>query len=102
LPDKTPPRTVRAVPRFNKSKRRLSPAVQTETDNQVKALLANPLSGELKHGALRHVRVVKFNADNRQFLLAYYFHAKPNMIEMLDIGVHENFYQNLENYLEAR
>jgi hypothetical protein len=32
-------------------------------------------------------------ADDRQYLLAYYFHAKPNIIEALDVAVHENFYR---------
>ncbi len=99
----TPPeRTVRAVPRFLKSKRRLPPAVQTETDNQVRELLKNPLAGELKRGALKGVWVVKFKAEDQQYLLAYFFLPKPNVIEILDVGVHENFYRNLQSYLADR
>ncbi len=97
-----PERTVRAVPRFLKSKRRLPPAVQTETDNQVKELLKNPLAGEMKRGALKGVRVIKFKAENQQYLLAYFFSPKPNVIEILDVGVHENFYRDLQNYLVDR
>ena len=82
---KPPARTVRAVPRLFKSKRHLTPAVQTE-DTQVKALLDEPLKGEMKKGALKGVRVVKFKADDRQYLLAYYFFPKPNVIEILDVG----------------
>ena len=99
---KPPGRQVRAVPRFLKSKRRLSPAVQTEVDDQVTALLGEPLKGEMKQGALKGVRVVKFNAKNQRYLLAYYFSPKPNVIEMLDVGVHENFYRGLEGYLKDR
>jgi len=102
MADKPRERQVRAVPRFLKSKRRLTPAVQTEIDNQVKALMDDPLKGEPKQGALKGVRVVKFPAENRQYLLAYYFHSKPNVIEALDVGVHENFYKGLENYLKDR
>ncbi len=100
MADKPPARTVRAVPRLFKSKRRLTPAIQTEVDTQVKALLDEPLKGEMKKGALKGVRVVKFKADDRQYLLAYY--PKPNVIEILDVGVHENFYRGLEGYLEDR
>ncbi len=102
MADKPPTRTVRAVPRFFKSKRRLTPAVQTEVDTQVKTLLDEPLKGEMKKGALKGVRVVKFKADDRQYLLAHYFFPKPNVIEILDVGVHENFYRGLEGYLEDR
>ena len=56
----------------------------------------------MKQGALKGVRVVKFNAANQRYLLAYYFLSKPNVIEMLDVGVHENFYKGLEGYLEDR
>jgi len=102
MAEKPPDRTVRAVPRFLKSKRRLTPAVQTEVDNQVKVLLDDPLKGEMKKGTLKGVRVKKFNGENRQYLLAYYFFPKLNVIEMLDVGVHENFYTGLEGYLKDR
>ena len=90
MADKPPTRTVRAVPRFFKSKRRLTPAVQTEVDTQVKTLLDEPLKGEMKKGALKGVRVTKFKADDRQYLL------------ILDVGVYENFYRGLEGYVEDR
>ncbi len=90
MADKPPTRTVRAVPRFFKSKRRLTPAVQTEVDTQVKALLDEPLKGEMKKGALKGVRVTKFKADDRQYLL------------ILDVGVYDNFYRGLEGYVEDR
>ncbi len=90
MADKPPGRTVRAVPRFFKSKRRLTPAVQTEVDTQVKTLLDEPLKGEMKKGALKGVRVTKFKADDRQYLL------------ILDVGVYENFYRGLEGYVEDR
>ena len=102
MADRPPGRQVRAVLRFLKSKRRLSPAVQTEVDDHVKSLLREPLKGEMKQGALKGVSVLKFNAANQRYLLAYYFFSKPNVIEMLDVGVHENFYKGLEGYLKDR
>ena len=85
-----------------KSKRRLFPVVQAEVDSQIKALMDKPLVGEMKKGALKGVRVVKFKADDRQCLLAYSFHTKPNIIEALDVAVHENFSRGLEGYLRDR
>lgn len=95
-------RTVRAVPRFMKSKRRLPDAVQEEVDARGRALIENPLLGEPKAGALKGVRVVKFKAGAQQYLLAYQFFPKPNVIELLGIGVHENFYGDLQMYLDSR
>ena len=95
-------RTVRAVPRFMKSKRRLVDTVQEEIDSQVRALIENPLLGEPKMGALKGVRVVKFKAGVQQYLLAYQFLPKQNVIELLDVGVHENFYRDLQTYLSRR
>ena len=97
-----PARTVRAVPRLLKSKRRLPVAVQEAHDAEIKGLLVNPLAGEPKTGALKGVRVVKFKGEDQQYLLAYLFIRKTNTIELLDVGVHENFYRTLQNYLKDR
>jgi len=86
LADK-PERTVRQVPRFAKSKRRLPPPIQEEIDRQVEVLLSEPHAGEPKRGALRGVRVVKFKAEDRQYLLAYLFDERKNVIEVLDASV---------------
>lgn len=99
---RAPTRTVRSVPRFTKSKRRLSDAVQEEVDAQVRSLIENPLQGEPKVGALKGVGVVKFKVGVQQYLLAYQFLPKPNVIEVLDVGVHENFYRDLQTYLDSR
>ena len=97
-----PGRTATAVPRFLKSKRRLDDAVQLAVDAEVKKVVRDPLVGEPKVGALKGVRVVKFKMGPQQYLLAYRFLTKPNVVEMLDVGVHENFYRNLQRYLEGR
>lgn len=97
-----PPRSVRAVPRFLRSKRRLPERVQEALDVQVREITDNPLLGEPKTGALRGVRVVKFKVAVQQYLLAYLFHAKENAVELIDAGVHENFYRDLKDYLDTR
>ena len=95
-------RTVVQAPRFGRSKKRLPAAAQMQIDEAVKGLLADPLSGEPKTGALKGVRVIKFKVGPQQLLLAYQFDAKRNMIEVLDVGPHENFYRELQKYLDAR
>ena len=95
-------RQVVQAPRFGKAKKRLPPAAQLSLDEAVKAILAVPLSGEPKVGALKGVHVVKFKANQQQLLLAYQFDARRNVVELLDVGPHENFYRDLQKYLDAR
>jgi len=90
------------APRFGRAKKRLPSAAQLAVDDAVKGILADPLSGEPKVGALRGVRVVKFKVGAQQLLLAYQFESKRSMIEVLDVGPHENFYRELQKYLDAR
>jgi hypothetical protein len=97
-----PERSVIQAPRFGRAKRWLPAAAQEEVDNTVRSLMSNPLLGEQKSGALRDVRVVKLKVGAQQLLLAYQFSAKTNVIEVLDVGPHENFYRELQKYLNAR
>jgi len=71
-------------------------------DEQVKRLVENPLIGEMKTGALTGVRVLKFKLGPLQLLLAYEFNARRNVVELLDVGPHENFYRDLESHLKDR
>jgi len=71
-------------------------------DEVVMAHHRRPIVGEPKVGALKGVRDVKFKIQTLQLLLAYQFDAKRNVIEVLDIGPHENFYRELQKYLDAR
>lgn len=99
---KKPDRTVEQSTRFGKAKRRLRPKGQLALDDEIKKILDNPLLGEMKSGALKGVRVVKFKLGPLQLLLAYEFNERRNTIELLDVGPHENFYRDLENYREDR
>ena len=58
--------------------------------------------GVPKVGALKGVRVVKFKLGPQQLLLAYQFDEKRNVVEILDVGPHENFCRDLQDYLSAR
>lgn len=93
---KRPPRTVEQSTRFSKVKRRLLPNAQLALDEEVKNILENPLVGEMKAGALKGVRVLKFKLGPLQLLLAYEFNERRNVVELLDVGPHENFYRDLE------
>jgi len=97
-----PERTVLEMPRFTRNKKRRAPKAQLAVDEAVKAILADPLAGEPKSGALRTIRVVKFKVGPRQLLLAYKFDDKRNIIGAWAIGPHENFYRDLQEYMDTR
>lgn len=99
---KKPERAVQQSTRFGKAKRRLPPKGQLALDEQVKKIVETPLVGEMKSGALRRVRVSKFKFGPLQLLLAYEFNDRRNVVELLDVGPHENFYRDLESYLKER
>lgn len=99
---KKPQRTVRQSTRFGKAKRRLPQTGQLALDEEVKKIVENPLVGEIKTGALKGVRVLKFKLGPLQLLLAYEFNERRNVVEVLDVGPHENFYRDLEGYLKER
>lgn len=97
-----PQRSVQQSTRFGKAKRRLSPKGQLVLDAEIRKIVNNPLAGEMKAGALKGVRVVKFKLGPLQLLLAYEFNASRNLIELLDVGPHENFYRDLGGYVKER
>jgi mRNA interferase YafQ len=102
MPKATPVRSVVQAPRFARAKRAFPAPVQLQIDEIVKAIMADPLLGEPKTGALKGVRVDKFKVGPQQLLAAYTFSAKTQTVEMLDVGPHENFYKGLTQYLDAR
>lgn len=97
-----PERRVIQMPRFTRTKKRLPPKVQLETDEAIKKVVADPFVGEAKTGPLAGMRVYKFKVGPQKMLLAYRFDAKTATIEAWAIGPHENFYRDLQNYRDAR
>ena len=88
---KKPRRTVEQSTRFGTAKRRLPPKGQRALDDEIRRILEHPLPGEMKRGALKGVRVVKFTLGPLHLLLAYKFNERRNVVERLDVGPRENF-----------
>ena len=99
---KRPGRAVTIMPRFERNKRRLTPKQQLAVDEAVKGIMTDPLLGEAKVGALRAIRVHTFKVGPLQLLLAYHFDEQRNVIEAWSVGPHENFYRDLQDYMQAR
>jgi hypothetical protein len=82
---------------FIKFKKRASPKLQLEIDNQVKAILDNPEIGELKKGDLKGTRVLKFKFGHQEYLLSYEMREK--FLHLYLVGSHENYYVKLKRFL---
>ena len=100
--DRQAMRKVAQSTRFAKAKKRLYTKEQLVLDDEVKKIIENPLIGEAKSGPLPRVRVLKYKVGRQLWLLAYEYNEKRNVIELLDLGAHENFYKDLKDYRDAR
>ena len=81
----------RTVKKFKKNEKKI-------LDNQIKKIVSNPNIGVQKSGTLKDVFVYKFKIKTFQYLLAY--RKNRNSIELIMIGPHENYYRDLQNYLD--
>lgn len=68
-------------------------------DGEIRKIIANPSIGQEKRGTLKGVFVHKLKIHTTQFLLAYRF-SDPQILELIMIGPHENYYRDLDNYLK--
>ena len=67
-------------------------------DKQIHKILDNPSIGQEKKGDLRGVFVYKFKIETIQYLLSY--RVAKNTLELIMIGLHENYYRDLSSYLK--
>jgi mRNA-degrading endonuclease RelE of RelBE toxin-antitoxin system len=87
-------------PSFAKRIKRLKKSQKEQLDHQIRLIIDNPQIGEEKKGDLKGVLVQKFRIDNLQYLLSYRF--KKDLLELIMIGPHENYYRDLKSYLKHR
>lgn len=64
-------------------------------DDAVRKIINDTGIGALRKGALAGVRVYKFKAATKQYLLAYRYEKKADRIVLLALGSHENFYRDM-------
>ena len=62
----------------------------------MRELIENPLLGEQKKGDLVFLRVYKFKMVNQLTLLGYSYEEGTVILELIALGVHENFYRDLK------
>lgn len=84
---------------FSKNLKNLNKNLFDELQLNLKKIINEPNIGSLKKGDLSNLRVLKFKFNNLQYLICYEVIDDEN-IKVIYFGVHENFYQNLKNYLK--
>ncbi len=94
------PYTGLAAPNYNKERKRLALTVIHRLDEVQAQILQDPHRGDRKRGALRHIWVEKFKAQNDQWLVAYTIDDKRDIVYFVAVGQHENFYRDLQRHLE--
>lgn len=83
----------RKVKKFNKKEK-------NGLDDEIKKIIENPAIGIEKKGDLRGIFVHKFKIKTKLYLLSY--RLLPDGLELIMIGVHENYYRDLKSYLKNR
>ena len=78
---------------FRRKAKKIHANEKTAPDRAVRKLVASPESGASKKGDLAGVRILKYKVKAQQYLLAYSY--EPELITLLAIGTHENFYRDV-------
>ncbi|OPX56640.1 ParE-like toxin of type II toxin-antitoxin system [Oceanospirillum multiglobuliferum] len=84
------------TPSFKKSVKKLHSNQKADLDNAVKALIENPRLGEQKKGDLSFLRVYKFKMSKQLTFLGYSYQEGTVILELIALGVHENFYRDIK------
>ena len=84
---------------FKRKVKRFSKPEKKKLDEEIRKILDNPSIGTEKKGDLRGVFVHKLKIQTNQYLLAYRFGEN---LELIMIGLHENYYRDLKSYLRTR
>ena len=83
------------TPTFKRVAKKLNPQQKASLDEAVRVIAAVPATGEFKVGDLKGIQVYKFKMGNQQCLLAYR-QLSREVIKLLMVGPHENFYRSLK------
>ena len=81
---------------FRRKAKKLHAGEKAALDKAVKKIVSSPESGTSKKGDLAGVRVLKFKVKAQQYLLAYSYDGELELLTLLAIGTHENFYRDIK------
>lgn len=80
---------------FKSKAKKLHKNQLTPLESAIKEICENPTIGTKKKGNLSEVYVYKFKIIKEQYLLAYTWSDEDQLLTLLQLGVHENFYRDL-------
>lgn len=83
---------------FANTVKKLNEKEKEALDNAIRGIVQNPSAGVEKKGDLRGVFVHKFKIGATLYLLSY--RITTDGLELIMIGVHENYYRDLKSYLK--
>jgi len=81
---------------FRRAVKKMHPNQKQALDDAVKAILQDPESSPSKTGDLLNLRVYKYKLHGTQILLGYYYNTEEQVISLVSVGPHENFYRDLK------
>ncbi|GGC97155.1 type II toxin-antitoxin system RelE/ParE family toxin [Halopseudomonas salina] len=84
------------TPTFKRAVKKLKANQKEDLDEAVRVLMADPDLGEQKKGDLSFLRVYKFKMDRQLTLLGYSFDDGALVLELMALGLHENFYRDIK------
>ena len=88
-----------ASPRFLRQKKKQPSDLQIALDRQIDQIVAQPLAGEPKKGALKGLRVHKFTYRGVLYLIAYELRTPRRELYLYEFGTHGKFYERVERRL---
>jgi mRNA-degrading endonuclease YafQ of YafQ-DinJ toxin-antitoxin module len=84
------------TPIFKKAVKKLKKNQKNDLDDAVKFLVSDPDAGIQKNGDLAYLRVYKFKMVKQEMLLGYSYEDGSIVLELLNLGTHENFYRDMK------
>jgi len=84
------------TPTFARQTKKLNKNQKADLDEAVQKIVKVPSVGVMKKSDLHGVRVYKFKMVNQLTLLAYELHKDDELLILLAVGSHENFYRNIK------
>jgi len=82
--------------RFEKALKKLPEVELSLVEDEIDRIIADPEIGQQKKGDLSHLWVHKFKLNSKQVLLGYSWVKNKLALYLLNIGSHENYYQEMK------
>ena len=84
---------------FKQTYKKLSSNVRSVVNENIKQIVNNPAIGVIKAGDLTGVYVHKFKSAQHLYLLAYDYDPMQEMVYLIALGSHQNFYDKVKKHL---